>query len=113
MKKILPVLLLLFAFSFTANAQSEKAKLEIQINNRAKENLYELSQVVDLTNNPDLFEGLRRLFIDKHTNLSKEGITEAERKTESERVKGKLIGSLKEEQINKLKQLGLFEKLIN
>jgi hypothetical protein len=116
MKKILSVFLLLFAFSLSTNAQTNvtnEGKKEVEIRAKAKKDLHALSQVVDLSNNADLFKGLYQLFVDKHTNMSEEGITETQRKEESKRVSEKLIGSLKEDDITKLRQQGLFDKLIN
>ena len=112
MKKILPIFLMLFAFSFAANAQTEQAKQEVEIQEKAKKDLHDLSQAIKI-DNPETLRGLRKLFISKHTNMSKEGITEAQRKEESNRISGKLVATLKEEQINKLRTLGLFDKLIN
>ncbi|MCL9807351.1 hypothetical protein NAT51_17620 [Flavobacterium amniphilum] len=113
MKKILSIFLLLFAFSLSANAQTNESKKEVEIRAKAKKDLHSLTQVVDLSNNDALFKGLYQLFVDKHTNLSEEGITATQRQEESKRVSDKLIGSLKEDDITKLRQQGLFDKLIN
>lgn len=114
MKKILSILFVVFAFSFTANAQTDKVKQEITINAKAKENLKELSRVIDFTNNESLFNGLNQLFINKHTAFSKEGITVREKQEISAQIAQKITASFSNEELNKIKQApGLFERLIN
>lgn len=110
MKKILSIFLLFFAFSISANAQSNR---EDDIRAKAKKDLHTISQVVDLSNNDALFRGLFQLLVDKHTNLSKPGITDVERKEESKRVSDKLIGSLTEDQISKMRQNGIYDLIVN
>lgn len=113
MKKILSIFLLIFAFSIGANAQTDAAKREGEIRVKAKKDLHTISQVVDLSNDDVLFRGLYQLLIDKHTNLSKEGITEQERKDESKRVSDKLIGSFSEDQIARMRQNGVYDLIVN
>jgi hypothetical protein len=45
--------------------------------------------------------------------LSKEGITEQERKDESKRVSDKLIGSFSEDQITRMRQNGVYDLIVN
>lgn len=114
MKKILSLLFFVLAFSVQSNAQSADAKKELTIQANAKHNLAELNKVVDLTGNDSLFNGLYLLFVDKHTGLSKEGITEEEKREISSQVTQKLIASFSDEQMNKIKQVpGLLQKLTN
>lgn len=114
MKKILSLLLFVLAFTFQANAQTDKTKQELTIHANAKHNLHELIQVVEFNGNDSLFNGLYLLFVDKYTSLSKEGITEQEKREISSQVALKLIASLSDEQMNKIKQTpGLLQKLTN
>lgn len=114
MKKILSLLFFVLAFSAQVSAQTAEEKKELTIQANAKQNLHELIQVVDLSGNEPLFNGLYMLFVSKHASLSKEGITEEEKREISFQVTQKLIASFSDEQMNKIKQVpGLLLKLSN
>ncbi|MFC4817723.1 MULTISPECIES: hypothetical protein [unclassified Flavobacterium] len=113
MKKILSIFLFLFAFSLSSNAQTDNSKLEGEIRAKAKKDLQAITQVVDLSGNDELFRGLFNLLVEKHTSFSREGITESERKAVSDMVSGKLIGSFTEEQITKMRQMGVYNMIVN
>lgn len=110
MKKILSVFLLVFAFSLTASAQTAQTAKETEIKVKAKKDLHDLSKVIDLSN-PELFKSLHQLFIDKHSQLTNEGISELERKQVIQGVREKLIATLPEDQVKTLIDSGLLDKL--
>ncbi|WP_395047408.1 hypothetical protein [Flavobacterium sp.] len=117
MKKILLIFALFFIFSFSASAQTEKKGLSIEkkeqsIEEKAKMNFTELTSVIALENSA-MDSALTQLFVTKHKILSREGITEAEKKEVSNQIDAKLRATLNYESIQKLETKGVYKKLIN
>jgi len=114
MKKSIALFLLFFAFSFSANAQSDEAKREVTIHAKAKSDLKDLVNVVNISNDNDLFSGIHKLFMSKHEQFAKAEITVEEKAAISKNIQEKLIGSLTAEQYKAIAdQPGLLKKLIS
>lgn len=109
MKKLLSLFVLFFAFSLTANAQTERKDQSPEAN--AKQDLHELTKIVDVSTPENLFVSLNGLFVTKHKMLSREGITESEKKQVTSEIDAKLRATLKDDQIKKLESSGVYERL--
>jgi hypothetical protein len=109
MKKLLSLFVLFFAFSLTASAQTERKNQSPESN--AKQDLYELTKVIDVSTPENLFMDLNGLFVTKHNMLAKEGITENDKKEVARIIDAKLRATLKDDQIKKLESSGIYERL--
>ena len=109
MKKLLSLFVLFFAFSLTANAQTERKDQSPEVS--AKKDLHELTKIIDVSAPENLFVSLNGLFVTKHKMLSREGITETEKKQVTSEIDAKLRATLKDDQIKKLEASGIYERL--
>lgn len=109
MKKLLSIFVLFFAFTLSASAQTEKRKPTPEEN--AKQNTFEVSKAIEIS--ADLQASLYKLFVKKHTELSKEGITENEKQEVYKTIDAKLKATFSDEQIKKLESTdGLYDRLL-
>lgn len=111
MKKIIAIFIMLFAFSLSSNAQTAAAKETSE--SKAKQNVFELSKVIDLNGDNTLTGDLFQLFLKKQKDLTKENITEAEKQQIAAMIDYKLKATFSEVQIENIKAVpGLYDKLI-
>lgn len=110
MKKIYTILFMFFAFAMNCNAQT--AKKVQTAPEKAKMNLYDLTISMDIDSDQTRMS-LYDMFVQKHTNLEKEGITAAEKQAIYNDIDGKLKATFTEQQILDLKaRPGLYESFI-
>jgi hypothetical protein len=112
MKKILSIFVLLFALNASAQVEKKTIQKELSIEEKAKINFTDLTSVINLED-PTLDYALTQLFTTKHKMLSREGLTETDKKEVSNLIDAKLRATLNYESIQKLESKGIYKKLLN
>jgi hypothetical protein len=112
MKKVISILVLFLAFSFGAIAQTAVTPSDAVTNIEAKAaaDVTLIGKSIELVG-PMAYD-LNNLFLKKHTDLSKEGITQAEKEEVYAIIDAKLRATFNADTIAHLKfQAGLYEAL--
>lgn len=114
MKKIVTLFVLFFAFVATSNAQTKKSVVKPTPEAIAKEELYELSKVVDLNKKSDAFVNLNALFTKKHTELNAPNVTEEQKQQIYAMVESKLRAYFTPDEFKQIESTqGLLDNLIH
>ncbi len=109
MKKLLSLFVLFFAFSLSANAQVAAKTQNPEAD--AKQDLHELTKVIDVSTPNTLFSDLNQLFISKHKMFAQEGNTDAGKEKISQIIDQKLRATLSDEQIKRLEAAKIYTRL--
>lgn len=114
MKKIVTFCVIFFSFVATVNAQAAKKAVKPMPEAVAKQELYELSKVVDLNSKPDAYVNLDALLSKKQHDLGKENITEDEKQKITEYVESKLRSYFSAEEFKQIESTpGLLDNLLH
>lgn len=110
MKRLLHLLFFVFAFSIAVNAQ-EKSNLSPA--EKAKQNVSDVAYMMDTNGNDKFFADLNSIFLEKHTALAKEGVSDAEKNEIYATVDRKLRALFSESQMKLIsEQPEVYEKLL-
>ena len=110
MKKLASIFILFLAFSFGANAQSKTARSAEELSLMAsKQNTLDVANALGVDGK--IQRAVYGIFLEKNNNLSKQDLTEAEKKEIYTTADTKLKAVLTKEQVEKLKADGLYDKL--
>lgn len=110
MKNFLAIAFFTIGISFCSSAQS-KEYAYATIEEKAKLDAASLIEVVQ-HNSPDYYESIYQLFLKKHSLLNKKEITLNEKKEVNKIIEGKLRATFTEEEIKKIQEKGIWNKLL-